>query len=118
MLLQKDIDAVGSAVVVRDGSPSMSRAKETVEALCTLGRLTAVVTDSADETWPENALVCRIPKAPYPWMASSQLHLPLSLFAAYVHGILRPAFVPYRTKGGLWDDPGAERLTNSEIVEI
>ena len=94
------------------------RELKTIEALCNLGRKTAVVTDSAEEIFDERAVVCRIPTAPYPWMAPTQLHLPLTLFAAYVHGIIQPEFVPYRIKGGLWNDPGAERLTDSEIVEI
>ena len=115
---QKDIPSVGTAVVVRKDSPSMSRVFETVEALCTLGRNVVVVTDDQTSDFPKGALICRIPEAPHSWMAPCFLHLPLALFAAYVHGIEKPSFVPYRNKGELWTDPGAAHLTQSKIVEL
>lgn len=115
---QKDIESVGTAVVVRRGSPSMSRVKETVEALCNLGRSVAVVTDDDAAVFDKKAMVCTIPNAPYSWMAPCFLHIPLSLFASYVHAQINPEFIPYRNKGGIWEDPGASRLTQSKIVEI
>lgn len=112
----KDTDKVGTAVVVSSASPSMSRAQETLRNLLKLGRYTVAVSDAPASDFPEGVHVISLPKAVYPWLASSFLHLPLALLAAYSHAILNPEFVPYRNKGGLWTDPGAQRLTASELV--
>lgn len=113
----KDTDTVGTAIAVSAASPSMGRAKETMQTLLNLGRYTVAVTD-AEEEFPAGVHVVRLPRANYPWMAAGFLHIPLALLAAYSHAVLNPAFVPYRNKGELWLDPGAARLTASEIVVL
>ena len=102
--------------MVSSASPSLSRAQETLRNLLKLGRYTVAVSDAPASDFPEGVHVISLPKAAYPWLASSFLHLPLALLAAYSHAILNPEFVPYRNKGGLWTDPGAQRLTASELV--
>lgn len=112
----KDTGCVGTAVVVHKTSPSLSRSIETLGNLLKLGRYTVAVSDASADIFPDGVHVISLPEAPFPWLASCFLHLPLALLAAYAHTLLNPDFVPYRNKGELWTDPGAARLTASTQV--
>lgn len=76
-------ERIGCVVVIESRSPALSRAREVVQVMRSLGREVMIVTD-APFAQAEGAQVVRLPACDYEFGAPLLQHLPLAFLAAYM----------------------------------
>jgi len=80
----RDPHSIGTIFLTQSHDPSFDRMVYTIRSSVGVGRPTLVVTDAETSQFPEEAVVCRIPKAPEVWMAPLVDFIPGSLLGSYV----------------------------------
>ena len=112
----RELDKIGTAMAVSADSPTLQQARRTARVLCEMGRIPVIATDAERELFPPEAVVCTMPRAPYPWMAAGFLHIPLTLLASYPHALEPDMLAPYRNKQHPWDNGDRLRKSHIEVL--
>ncbi|MCR4854682.1 MAG: hypothetical protein K5908_00805 [Erysipelotrichaceae bacterium] len=113
----KDSDHIGMFIIANEDSPAFSRELETIRLACAIRKHVAVITDSEQDIFPENAVVIRIPKAKSVWMHPLMEHIPMDFVAAYI-GCMRGSHPFRRGEEPYCEDTDAKRFRLSEIEII